>query len=368
MTNMRNVQKDNYGIHILKILCIMWVVGFHYFDHGVVAISTAQINHNWIWLSVFSLGGGICNCVFCLVSGYYSHYDRSVADFRFISKDRISKFFQIWIKVLYYSILTSVIAYSLGAYSLTGKNLIRMFFPLTFNQFWYASTYVIMIIMWPILSLALEKLRNKDLLLFVVVQFFVFSILPTFAHTVRLTMDNNLPMFFTMYSIGYYLKRNERKYINEQLKIISGIAAILMIIIEILSVYVLRRLNSENCRYFVWGMEKSLPVITSILMFIFFVNMKWSSNKFNRIIRNISSYCFGIYLLHTGPLSYFFFKELFNNDELYSKGIVIWNVILCIFVIISCGILFELVFICTFGKIAKKMIAKINKDIRYENT
>lgn len=47
----------NAGISMLKIIAMIWVILFHFSDHGVVDMITAPLNMSWLVLAFGRLGG-----------------------------------------------------------------------------------------------------------------------------------------------------------------------------------------------------------------------------------------------------------------------------------------------------------------------
>ena len=49
--------KRNYGIELLRIIAMIWIVAFHYSNKGIVDLMDVDISPNWILLSLCNCGG-----------------------------------------------------------------------------------------------------------------------------------------------------------------------------------------------------------------------------------------------------------------------------------------------------------------------
>ena len=113
---------------------MIWIIMFHYSDHGTLDMGTADVNLNWVILALACIGGGLGNCVYVIISGYM------LVDKKFTVK-RIIK---LWLEVWFYSVTIGFICYATGITEFSLRGVVRMLFPVVFNEYWYMSAYTIL--------------------------------------------------------------------------------------------------------------------------------------------------------------------------------------------------------------------------------
>lgn len=268
------------------------------------------------------MGGGVGNCAFVLISGYV------LIDKHF----NLKRIIKLWIEVLTYSIFLGIIAYITKITLFSYSSLISMFFPVIFNQYWYMSTYVVLILLTPFLNQLFLNISRNKFKAFIIIGLIVFSAIPTF--TTRIWMTNNIITFVVVYSIGAYMRMYDvRLYPRYNLLI-----ALLMFVFMSGTIVAIKYINTSlhlnlNLFYWVWTMEKLPVILFAVFIFAWF---KVLTVHLTSIVSFFSTSVFGVYLLHIGRLREYLFKFLFNDKEVYKTPyFLLWliAVIICIFLI-----------------------------------
>jgi len=206
----------------------------------------------------------------------------------------------------------SVIEYLIGIYSFKLKQfqlntLQQNLLPLSNNVWWFASNYVKLHLLFPLINICIHGLNRITYRKYLILTFLFFFIIPTIFHN---NSSNYLMWFGFLYSVAGYLQKYS---IAENTKSIQWF--ILVIII-----YIVSFLNAVYYYYYYKDipMEKSrktilkytdyffdmsmIPIPTffaSIFLFLGFLNLNIKS----RFINFISTTTFGIYLIHDYPMS-----------------------------------------------------------------
>jgi surface polysaccharide O-acyltransferase-like enzyme len=345
LLNSDNNSKRNAGIDVLKIICMFFVIWFHYSDHGTTVITANDtISINWCILSFSRIFGGICNCIFVLITGY----------FQYEKKFNLIRILKLWLEVLFYSVLCGTIAFLIRIEPFSIKSLIKMIFPISFNQYWYFSTYIILMLFSPFINLLIERMNKKQHQFLILYCFLIYSLFPT----LRIFTWVNIEVFFFLYIVAAYIKKYEVASLINTKKLFF--LCIMFILLEIVSIFVVRMINyyfNKNAPldYFIWGMSKFPCVITSLSIFLFFTKIKIKSN---RIILFISSSVFSVYLIHIGRLWPLFFRKLFNNKAYFSTNRMIVQLLICSITIFVGSILIDKIRIIIFEKPVLKVIKR----------
>lgn len=146
-SNQKLENTHNYGIDLLRILSMLFVVILHILLHGnalLPQISTFVSDYIlWGWEAIAFCATNI----FAMISGYVSIY----------SNFKISRWIRIWLQVFFYSVLISLIMYLVKSPEIQISTLIRAFFPVLSGQYWYFTLYTGMFFLIPILNLCIKK-------------------------------------------------------------------------------------------------------------------------------------------------------------------------------------------------------------------
>ena len=314
------------GIELLRIVAMFWIIMFHFSDHGVVDMDTSNLNMSWGILAFARIGGGLGNCVFVLISGYV------LCDKPF----KLSRILKLWAEVFFYSVIIGSICYCLSIVEFTPKSFIKMIFPIISKEYWYMSTYVILYLIYPFLTVLINNLDRKQFEYLIFLTIICFSAIPTFAKAYWLTGTNNLSIFITLFFVGTYIKKFhisgfKRNSLNYLCFVTIGI---MIWISELLS----KLIGSKNPFYFLWDMYKLPVVLMAILMFLSFNNMKLKESS---VISALARTVFGVYLIHMGRLGDYLFKDLINNETVYDKPfwMLIYLIVTSVCIFMFCSII-----------------------------
>ena len=152
LKNDTNTSEHNYGIDILRIVAMTMVVTLHVLERGgilgSVAVGTVQFGLVW-FLEIASYCA--VNC-YALISGYVGVN----------AKYKISNIVLLWLRVVFYTIIFSVIFKLLYSDSMGAGQFALSFFPVLSNQYWYFTSYFILFLFIPFLNAALLNLNKKQ--------------------------------------------------------------------------------------------------------------------------------------------------------------------------------------------------------------
>lgn len=187
----------NLGIELFRIVCMLLIIAFHMSDHGVISINSSMpITGNWLTLAFARLGGAIGNCAFVIIGGY-------LLCMKEFDSRRVIK---LWLQTLFYSIICGLIAFKIGVIDVSIKSIIMMLLPITYNEYWFISSYLILMLLVPFLNPLLKgMLRNKHRA-FIGLGLLVFSIIPTITRNSWMDTYNHILLFIFLYTIGSYIK------------------------------------------------------------------------------------------------------------------------------------------------------------------
>lgn len=118
--------KRESNFELLRIIAMIGIILFHYSDHGCNDISFGNaLSINVAFEYVTRIGGGVGNCIFMLLTGYFMSQ----------SKFRINKLLKIWGEVFFYSFFSYIVAVWIKVTYFTKIDFLTSLLPITSNQY-----------------------------------------------------------------------------------------------------------------------------------------------------------------------------------------------------------------------------------------
>lgn len=290
---MKKKVERNYGIDLLRILSMFFVVVLHVLGQGGLLESTSGINNKIVWLlEVFAFCA--VNC-YGLISGYVGVKN----------KYRLSNVLHIWIQVFLYNFIVYFVFLLLGKIEFNFEVLKEMLFPVLTERYWYFTAYFGLFFLIPVLNFLLEKFPKRKMFYVLICYFVLFSLCPMFINKDMFHMNNGYSLYWLiyLYLIGGYIS----KY-----NIFNGIKRSVLIIVYVL-VCIFSWLSKFGfvflSRYFSFAFDYQYVfisytsptiLIAGICLLLLFSTLDVS--KLKETIMFLSPISFGVYLIHTQPL------------------------------------------------------------------
>ncbi len=208
----------NSSVELLRILSMLLIICSHFCVHGGFQTNEMPFSFNKILLQAGVLGNlGVD--IFVMISGYFL----SQTDFK------ASRIVKLMLQVSFYSISIFFILAGLKIIPFSIKASVAAIFPVLFNQYWFATTYVILCCFSPFLNLFLNNLSKRTYLIFLGVFVVIWSVLPTFTN--QSLGGNAICQFVMFYSIGAYVRKYPDFHFAGKFKYwIVGISAFLLVL------------------------------------------------------------------------------------------------------------------------------------------
>ncbi len=334
-------RKSNW--ELLRVLSMLVIILNHVVSLSGV-LDSVTLNGNIMVSLFFLLGGKFGTNVFVII-GLYFLVDKK----RFDSQ----KIVCLWLQTLFYLLILNLFDIVVFSSEISWKIWVKSFLPILGRSYWFASSYLILLLLLPILNRLYEKWNIR--LAHVLVGMFIFSILPTVTFNGRLLGNSAFvklvfkllmfgPVWFSfLYMLIRYLKPRIKK-LSGGVKLYGFLlfagSYVLMFLVEIwmyqkgVQGNVFMRNNYSTIRDM-----SSFPCLTaSFGLFLLFKNLHIPQNKW---INQIASNTFGIYLLHNHETTIpIFWRGIFALDTMVkTKGYVPYSVALTIGIfIVGCAV------------------------------
>ena len=359
--------KRQSNFELLRIFAIFIII-LHHFSYHNELYELNNIN-KFVGIIIFSLGKMGVN-LFVIITGY----------FMINKKISLVKIVKLWAQVFFYSVIVATIVFLIKPFET--KEYLKFFLPVTFNKYWFFSTYIFLYMSIPIINLIFSNLdKNKYRFIMKMSTFFLvvwFSIIYRSAVFSLNDILADIVLFSYLYLLGGYIKRFGINILEKKSIIFVLVSCIVVffmyeVFLIICKVYSTKYLFLEPVLMYYARQNSIFVMLLSILVFYFFKKINIGENK---IINCFSKGIFGVYLLQSHPLlgGKNLYKEILHTAQLYnSKKLIIYAfgssfIILCLGVIIDITrmmilekIIFNSKVKLKIENVEQKIIKKINE-------
>ncbi len=285
----------NSAFEILRIIAILFIIAHHFAVHGGFDFSSLSnsglVVFNHIYIDGLAQLGKIGVNIFILISAFFLSDSK-----RF----RTSKIIHMVIEMVFIAVVYGVLLLTVEKQKLSFDLFRLMFFPNGTELWWFMSIYLLLYILSPFINRALSLTSSKLHLVFIFICLAIWSIFPTFLQLPY--YFDYIPWFFTLYLIGAYIKREDKKLPCRP------VFGILITIAVFASIFAIREVIQFKLEYqtkwqfallynwFNMVVVNNLPqLVVSLLLFLSFKDMNIKPNK---VINFIASSTLTIYLVH----------------------------------------------------------------------
>ncbi len=187
-----------YGLDALKVLSMLMVVILHTLSKGGILgiVSPGTVNYYTAWFLEVACYGAVD--IFAAVTGYLM-IDRKFKSSRIIS---------VWLQVLGYSFLITIVGMVLIPEAFGLKSLVKSLLPVTMRTWWYFSAYFGLCFLMPFVNKLLNALSKREFTILVCSLFGLFSLVGLRYDAFALDGGYGLIWLTTMYIMGAYLKKH----------------------------------------------------------------------------------------------------------------------------------------------------------------
>lgn len=333
---------------LLRILAMLGVLMNHVFNYGLhiydgFTVDTSTVTGMLLW-SILELMKLIAlpsvNC-YILITGYFLVNTTHL---------RIKGIWRVWSITWFYAVFIYLIAVCCGICPFEWNIMLRHATPLLSNSYWFVTTYIILMILAPLLSWALQRLSLRQYQ-FTLIVGGVVCFQPLLGWAV---MDGQqILLFVYLFIIGGYIRRYADK------TTLSWQKTILYILLMLVSMYaytVYKNIHIGNHDFHVFAMAyHGLVLPLSIGIFLFFKDLHITNEKLTKAICMIASLSFSVYIIHTqsvvDKILWDFSAHVLNNIT-QPMTIPLVCVLICIIVFSLC---------CCIDYFRSSFVASINQ-------
>lgn len=310
---MERTKTRNSNLELYRILCMLLIVAHHFAVHGFAESEITYCLNKYV-VDLFASGGKIGVDGFILISGYFmvnSQYNFK----KFLKLEGEVWFYSVGIILLFLTVLHPTSPFGIGS-------MIKAAFPLIFNEYWFVTSFVVLMLFSPVLNHIAHTVRKQTYQMLLGIIFVCAGILPVFLNVYYMT--DKITWFVFLYLLAGYVrlycpapqKRNGQKHF-----MVAVFFYLLLAASSIACNWAGAQFGSEKLlqksRYFM--LESSpLVFIVSFELFMGFLRMKEFKNK---TINMIAGAAFGVYLIHDNKfMRGYLWDTIFQCKEHYQSS------------------------------------------------
>ena len=319
-----SIRERNYGLDLLRIVSMFMILILHFLGKNNILTNSSfySFNNHLAWL-LESLCIVAVNC-YVLISGYFS------IDSKFNSK----RIIDIWLKVLFYSILIGCFMFMFCNTPLSIINIINCFFPVFTKTYWFITVYICLCFFSPFLNILIKNLTKEKYRLLIILCFILFCLIPTFVPSefmIDLNGGTGIVWFCFLYLFAAYIRlygKNIKK--RKNYLIFYLISCLILFLAREFILYLFPKIGL-NALFFekLYNYNTIFVFISSLCLFYYFNNLFIKKQKTKDLIKCIAPYTLAVYLIHEHPL---FISTLYNNifhiNELINSNYIFLVIIL----------------------------------------
>lgn len=346
------------NIELLRIIAMIAIIAHHFVVHGQFEFDTDVVTFNSVWTQFIRVGGKIGVNLFVLITGYFMYNTKKV---------KVDKILKLIIQILFYSLILFGI---FGVYipgEVDRAELNRVMFPVIYSQWWFASTYVFLLMISPFLNkfiLALNRKEHKRLLILLTVCWCGITSI-----TAQWFQNSNLLWFMYLYILAAYIRIYDVGINCKKISLFFiSLLGFITVILSAVGLDFWATTNTDVIPYITswYGMQKAPILLSSVFGFLFFLRIDIGSKKW---INVISSAMFGVYLIHDNDyLREYLWTEIFHNASYadspylvpYSLAVIAIVFVVCTLIELARIYLIEKRYIGLLNKLANRISKKIS--------
>ena len=337
----KTLKQTNF--ELLRIISMLLIIIYHFIYHGKI------IEHctNEGLVLVFTLLEFFTimhvNC-FVLITGYFQSK----------TKFKQSKVWYLINASTFYRIIIAIVLTVFGYLSLSKVELLKEFFILNIDQYWFIKVYLFLYCLSPFLNKFIASLDKKYYQKLLLVLFVLFSLIPYF--TGNQAFDNTgytLYNFIFLYFIGAYLRKYpiSKSYLFRRCsKNLLRIILAFIFICCIINNYLISRtsmsllnanslINEVASNFINMSIKYSNPlvIIQAISFFLLFETFTIKS----KIINRIAKLTLGVYMIHDNKYLRNILYEVLaiNINPVTSYSFVFYVIIVALGTFLACALI-----------------------------
>ena len=320
----KRIERDS-SIELYRIVVMFLIVASHYVDtSGLLDLVDDKTSiAKLLYTYSFGAWGKSGNNCFILITGY----------FMCKSDINLKKFLKLIFQIYFYTIILNTIAVLTGYADVSVNLLFFTIFPFRDFSHNFVSGYVCLFLAIPFLNILIKNLTKRQHLILSILLLIIYTGVGSIP-IVGIEI-NYFSWFVVLYIIAAFLR-----FYGFPLNIphrLWGLILLSSLLLAALSIYTLVSVG-KIWNFFIHESNKILAVMVALSSFMWFKDLKIGHS---RVINEIASTIFGVYLIHSNSnMKHWLWNEFLNVDaQFYSQYYVLFSVLSVITIFIGCTLI-----------------------------
>lgn len=287
---MESGEKRNSSIEISRIFAMLLIILGHLCSHSEIITLNCESIINRTWMRACPGFAYIGVDIFAIISGYFLCT---------VNRIKVKHIFRIWLQMLFYSVLIYVVLCGIGYNKFSLREFVRALLPYSSSIWWYATTYITILVLAPFINKALDNLTIKRKSVLLGISIFLWSVFPSFIYA---DMGFSYVIWLlVLYQVGAFMRAKQSALVEKKNIMVGVSVVILMLTFAVMAGDILLG-NTWGNRF---TLGSAFIYIHSIFMLmsafgfcVFFIGIPTFHNS---LINITSASTFGIYLIHDNP-------------------------------------------------------------------
>ncbi len=340
------VKERNYGLDFLRVFSMLLVVIIHVLGQGGVLDSAVPGSANY-WVAWFIESASIC-CVDCfaLISGYFLSAKRT----------KISTIASLWAQTLFYSVtLTLLFYFFFPETSMDRFDVAFSFFPIMTKRYWYASAYIGMSIISPVLNVIIENAKKITMELIFIATLLIYCGFSLVFDPFHLGEGCSVIWISLVYLLGGYFRKYD--IVSKINKCKGWFLFVSMAALALLNKFIIETFTTlpqkfeevQNCL-----IDINSPTVLLASVGLFVATAKTNVPKpFRKIIAAFVPATLGVYLIHVAKPVW---ADVFEG---FAKSFVNYNPLIMILLVLGSSV--AIYFVCSAIDLVRQYLFKLLK-------
>lgn len=299
--------KRQANFEVLRVVAMAMIVAMHFMQKGGILQPLARdmsLVNGMAWM-IESFCIVAANC-YVLIAGFF------LVD----AEWKLKKLFYVAGQVLFYSLLIPLICFASGIGDVRTWSVyewITAVLPFQMDHYWFATAYVLMFLLSPVLAAGVKQLSKKQLEMTIGILLLYFCFFKSIS-PILLATDNygyDYPWFICLFLIAAYVKLYVVPvggFQNGKIKLFSSMkkSALVYVITTfvtfggslLLGVVTARIGKFDYYMNMMFSYNHILTLVASLGCFFAFLHWQPKESRAIRFLCKIAPYTFGVYLIH----------------------------------------------------------------------
>ena len=338
MSEIQGAERQS-NFELMRIIAMVLIVLYHTVRHGDWAngglFYPDEITFNIVMLHATLPLGKLGVNLFVLVSGYFLITS---------TKSTWPKAVRLWLEMLFYSVVLTVLFAIFDDYELTPRRVFIMLTPFICETWWFATAYLLMLLASPFVNKLLNACGARTHLKLIIGMVIVWSVVPSLFN--EYPQFSELIWFLTLYVIAAFVRLHPGYFSGcAKRYLLIGMGFYLAIVLLMVLIDVTGFTTD------IWGVDSYVDalhwhdniLVLAMSVFVFLAFVK-TEIRHSRLINTVAGTMFGVYLLHEFPLMRdYLTHDLFDLYEYTTSPTLILHILMVVAVMMAVGIAVEFV-------------------------